>query len=203
MKEQKVVDLGKARKIIEKGGLVVYPTETAYGIATDPLDPEAVRKVYAAKQRPLEKGLTVIAHDIEQVEEIAYLTDGERKIVDEFMPGPVTLVVKKNEKVPDILNKDLAFRIPGSETARNLAEKGPITATSANISGERTSYAVDEISRELLKEVDGLIDEGQLEDGPTSTIAEVKNSDIVVHREGPVDKKDLKRVLKHGSDDSR
>ena len=189
------MDLESARKTIRNGGIVVYPTETAYGIAADPLNPEAVRKVYDAKQRPLEKGLTVIANNIEQVEKNAELNDTERRIIDEFMPGPVTMVVEKKDDVPDVLNEDLAFRIPASETARQLASEQPITATSANISGEDTSYAIGDISDELLEKVDGVIDEGRLEDGPTSTIAEVKNSDIVIHRRGPVGKEDLEDVL--------
>jgi L-threonylcarbamoyladenylate synthase len=190
------MDVEEARKVIADGGIVVYPTETAYGIAADPLNPDAVRKVYEAKQRPLEKGLTVIANNIEQVEANAELNDIERSIIEEFMPGPITLVVEKKDHVPDLLNEDFAFRIPASETARELASEQPITATSANISGESTSYAVEDISDELLEKVDGVIDEGRLEDGPTSTIAEVKNSDIVIHRRGPVEKEDLEDVLK-------
>ena len=191
----KQVDLQKGREIVENGGLVVYPTETAYGIAADPLDPEAVKKVYEAKQRPLEKGLTVIANSMEQAGDNAVLNDIEKQIIEKFMPGPVTLVAEKRERIPDILNEDFAFRIPASRTARKLASEQAVTATSANISGRETSYAVEDISTELLDRVDGVIDQGRLEDGPTSTIAEVKNSDIVVHREGPVDKEDLQSVL--------
>lgn len=191
----KQVDVDKGREIIRNGGLVVYPTETAYGIAADPLNPEAVEKVYEAKQRPLEKGLTVIANSLEQAEENAALNDIEKRIIEKFMPGPVTLVTRKKDNVPDILNEDFAFRIPASVTARKLASERAVTATSANISGRETCYAVEDISNELLDKVDGVIDEGRLEDGPTSTIAEVKNSEIVVHREGPVDKEDLQSVL--------
>lgn len=190
------MNLQEYRERLDEGKIGVYPTETAYGIAADALNEEAVEKVYKAKKRPKSKPLTTICHDLDQVEEHANLTEDERKLIEEFMPGPLTLVVEKKDHVPDNLNESFVFRIPGSETARKLAEKGPITATSANISGESTSYSVDDISDELLDKVDFVVDEGELSDGPTSTIAEVNNGEAVVHRRGPVSEKDLREVLK-------
>ncbi|MFB6147304.1 MAG: L-threonylcarbamoyladenylate synthase, partial [Candidatus Nanohaloarchaea archaeon] len=174
---------------------VVFPTETAYGIAADALNEDAVEKVYEAKQRPREKKLTVIVDSLETAEEHAELTDNERKVVEELMPGPLTLVVDKKPEVPDVLNDRFVFRIPGSELARKLAEYGPITATSANISGKDTSYSVEDISDELLEKTDYVIDVGELEPSATSTIAEVNNSDVVIHREGPVERGDIEEVL--------
>lgn len=189
------MEVEKARKVIEDGGIVIYPTETAYGIAADALNEEAIERVYEVKQRPREKPLTVIAHDLEQVEKYAELTPEERKIVEEFMPGPLTLVVEKKPEVPDVLNEKFVFRISSGETARELARDTPVTATSANISGEDTSYAVDDISPELKEKADFILDAGRLEEKETSTIAEVKNSEIVIHRRGPVTKEDLEKVL--------
>jgi L-threonylcarbamoyladenylate synthase len=94
------------------------------------------------------------------------------------------------------LNQDFAFRVSSGDVASKLAELGPITATSANVSGKSTSYSVESISEELLEKVDGVIDYGELSDGPTSTIVEVNNSDIVIHRKGPVSRADLEEVLK-------
>lgn len=187
--------LEEAREKISQGKIGVFPTETAYGIAADALNEEAVEKVYGAKQRPKSKPLTTICYDLEQVEDHAELTEEERKFVEEFMPGPLTLVVEKKSHVPDVLNEKFVFRIPGSRTARELARDTLITATSANISGEETSYSVEDISDELLDNVDFVLDEGRLDSGPTSTIAEVKNSEIVMHRRGPVSEEDLMDVL--------
>jgi L-threonylcarbamoyladenylate synthase len=190
--------LEDAREKISQGEIGVFPTETAYGVAADALNEEAVEKVYGAKQRPRDKPLTVICSSLEQVERHAELTRQERKLVEEFMPGPLTLVVEKKSHVPDVLNEKFVFRIPGSRTARELARDTPITATSANISGQSTSYSVEDISDELLEEVDFVLDAGELDSGPTSTIAEVKNSEIVMHRRGPVSEEDLVDVLKDG-----
>ncbi|MFB6241605.1 MAG: L-threonylcarbamoyladenylate synthase [Candidatus Nanosalina sp.] len=185
----------EAKKVIEGGGIVVFPTETAYGIAADATDPEAVEKVYRAKQRPRSKGLTAIVASLEEAERFAELSDEERKIIREFMPGPLTLVAEKRDTVPENLNEDFAFRISSGEVASKLAETGPITATSANISGEETSYRVEDISEELLEKVDYVIDAGELESGPTSTILELVDGEPVVHREGPIKKKEIVKVL--------
>ncbi|WP_414837554.1 L-threonylcarbamoyladenylate synthase [Candidatus Nanosalina sp. VS9-1] len=185
----------EAKKVIEDGGIVVFPTETAYGIAADVTDEEAVEKVYEAKQRPRSKGLTAIVDSLETAEQYADLSESEKKIIREFMPGPLTLVAGKKDSVPDNLNEDFAFRISSGEVADELSEVGPITATSANISGNETSYSVEDISDELLEEVDYVIDAGTLSKGPTSTIAEVVEGEVVVHREGPIKKKELEKVI--------
>lgn len=189
------VNLKEARNRLEKGEIVVFPTETAYGIAADARNSEAVEEVYEAKQRPRSKGLTAIVSSLEQAEKYGELTEKEKKLVKEFMPGPLTLVTEKKEGIAENMNEQFVFRISSGETARKLAENFPITATSANISGEPTSYSVEDISDELLEKVDGVIDEGELESGPTSTIAELDNGELLIHREGPVKKSDIEEAL--------
>jgi len=185
----------EAKKVIEKGGIVVFPTETAYGIAADATSSEAVEKVYEAKNRPRSKGLTAIVDSLDTVEKFAELSDEDRKIVEEFMPGPLTLVARKKENIPDNLNQDFAFRISSGEVASKLSEVGPITATSANISGRETSYSVEDISEELLEKVDFVIDAGELDPSETSTIVEVGSEGLAVHREGPIKKKEIEKIL--------
>lgn len=188
------INVSEAKKILEKGGTVIFPTETAYGIAADATSEEAIEKVYELKQRPREKGLTTIVSTVEQAEKYADLGKEEKKIVEEFMPGPLTLVSEKKDDVPDNLNEKFAFRISSSELARKLAQSAPITATSANISGEKTSYSINDIRPELREKADYIIDEGELEEGPTSSIVEIDDG-LVIHREGPIKKKDLQKLL--------
>ncbi len=185
----------KAREIIKDGGLIVYPTETAYGLGADALNKRAVEKVYDAKQRPRNKGLTVIVSSLEVAEEYADLSEKEKILIEEFMPGPLTLVAKKKDNMPDNVNNKFVFRISSSPLAREIAEKTPLIATSANISGEKTSYSVDDISEELLEKVDFVLDKGHLPSGPTSTIAEVKNSEVFIHREGPISQEEIEAAL--------
>ncbi len=189
----------EARKVIRAGGIAIYPTETAYGIGADALDPEAVEKVYEMKQRPREKGLTVIVNDMKMAEKYGALTDLERELVRELMPGPLTLVSEKKDNIPDVLNEKFVFRVSSSEIASALAEDGPLTATSANVSGAETSYSVKDIDRRVLEKADYVIDAGKIPSSPTSTIAEVNNSGIVIHRKGPVTRERLEEVLKNVS----
>jgi len=188
-------ELKAVKEKLKEGGIVVFPTETAYGVAADALNQEAVDKVYEAKQRPYEKGLTVIVDSLETAEEYAELSENEKKIIEEFMPGPITLVTEKKEEIPDNLNEKFVFRISSGDIADKLSEFGPITATSANISGKETSYSVEDISEELLNKVDYFIDAGELDQGPTSSIVELDNGEITVHREGPIKKEEIEKVL--------
>ena len=188
-------DLEKAKKVIENGGLVVFPTETAYGIAADATNAFAVEKVYEAKDRPRSKGLTTIVDSLGTAESYGDLSEEEKKVIKEFMPGPMTLVARKSEGLPPALNEDFVFRISSGEVASRLAEVGPITATSANISGEETSYSVQDISQALLDEVDYVLDAGELEASETSSIVEINNGEVEVHREGPVSKAELENVI--------
>jgi L-threonylcarbamoyladenylate synthase len=188
--------INKAKKVIENGGLVVFPTETAYGIAGDATNAFAVEKVYEAKDRPRSKGLTTIVDSLETAESFGDLSEEEKNVIDEFMPGPLTLVARKSEDLPPALNEDFVFRISSGEVASKLAEVGPITATSANISGNETSYSIDDISHELLESFDFVLDAGELEASETSSIVEINNGEVEVHREGPVSKAELEKALK-------
>ena len=185
----------EAKEVIEEDGIVVFPTETAYGIAADATSRVAVEKVYEAKKRPRSKGLTAIVDSMETAERYAELSDRERKVIEEFMPGPLTLVAEKKDFVPDNLNEDFAFRISSGEVADKLSELGPITATSANISGNDTSYSIEDISDKLLEKVDYVIDAGTLNKGPTSTIAAVREDGVEMFREGPIKKKEIEKIV--------
>lgn len=188
-------EVEKAKETVQDGGVIVYPTETAYAIGGNALNEEIVDRVYDAKQRPRSKGLTVIVSSLEMAENHAELSDKERILVNKFMPGPLTLVVEKKNQVPDNLNDKFVFRISSSPISREIASEGPVIATSANISGSSTSYSVGNISDELLDKVDFVLDKGRLPKGPTSTIAEVKKDQVFIHREGPIKLEELEAAL--------
>lgn len=189
--------IAAAADAIRDGGVVVYPTETCYGIGGDALNRVAIDRVYELKQRPRSKPLTVIVSSLEMAEKYCYLDAHERHLVKEFMPGPLTLLADKKSVVPDELNDKFAFRIPGNETARELVgEAGmPVIATSANISGEPANFAVDTIDPVLLHDVDVVLDGGTLEEKPSSTIISVEEDRVRVHREGPISPEEIHKVL--------
>ncbi len=185
----------EAKNVVQENDVIVYPTETAYGIGGNALNEEVIDRVYEAKQRPRSKGLTVIVNSLEQAESYAELNEAEKALIKEFMPGPLTLVAEKKDKVPDSLNDSFVFRISSSPIARELSEDKPLIATSANISGESTSYSVEDISDELLNKVDFVLDRRNLPKGPTSTIAEIRDGQVFIHREGPISQEEVEKAL--------
>ncbi|MCD6547683.1 MAG: threonylcarbamoyl-AMP synthase [Nanoarchaeota archaeon] len=177
--------LEKAVEILKKGGIIVYPTETAYAIGADITKKKALRRIYKLKKRPRNKPLTAIVSDINMAKEYCYLTKLEEEIVKKYMPGALTLIAKKKKKVPDEFNKkNFGFRISSNKIARKLAKMlgKPITATSANISGEKEVYD----PKKLKINADLLIDAGKLKRRKTSTIIKVVKGKIKVLREGAI-----------------
>lgn len=192
-------DIDAAAATIRDGGLAIYPTETCYGLGCDALNEAAIESVYAAKQRPREKGLTVIVSSREMVEQYCRLSTVERRLCDAFMPGPLTLVANKMETVPDLLNTGFVFRIPGNTVARRLCEAagGPVVATSANISGRGPHYDVADIENQVVEAADTVLDAGTLDKQEPSTIVEVVDGTVQVHRDGPVAVNEIEAVV-HG-----
>lgn len=183
---------------LDDGGTVIYPTETCYGIGCDATAVDAVEEIYALKQRPRSKPLTCVVDSLEMAERYGELTERDRRLVRELMPGPVTLVVDRADALPEVVNPDLAFRIPDSEIAHRLtADLGaPVIATSANISGQPSSYAIEEIDERLRDGVDAVIDAGRLADRPSSTIVDLRDG-TTIYREGPVSRNAIEEAI-HG-----
>ncbi len=172
-----MVSVEEAARIIKRGGLVVYPTETAYGLGADALNEEAVRELYRVKGRPWGKKLPVIVSSLEEVEGVSELG---RFMSASFHPGPLNITVK--HRLPWFG----AFRISSSPVAARLAELcGPVTATSANTSGGPTPFSPEEVPFDL-----PLVDAGRLEKGPVSTVYDPDGRKII--REGAVPERELR-----------
>ncbi len=172
-------DIGKAADIIKKNGIVVYPTETVYGIGANIFSEDALKKVFAVKKRDAEKPISVAVSGFKIINYLAYISDRERSFIEKLLPGPVTVLLKKKEKVPDMLTsgKDLVgIRFPDHETTIRLIELAgvPITSTSANISGETPPRKVAEIKIKA----DYIIDGGEC-GGEPSTVVDVVNRKII------------------------
>ncbi|MUV60598.1 L-threonylcarbamoyladenylate synthase [Halobacterium sp. CBA1126] len=170
------------------GGLVVYPTETVYGLGADALDPDAVGAVFDAKRRDREKPLSFAFPDADAASEHVYWTDTERAFAEEFLPGPVTLVCEKRDSVPDALTggRDrVGVRVPDHEVALALLDRvAPLTATSANVSGEPSVTDPADLDAEFRARVDAVLDAGETPGGTGSTVVDVERNEIL--REGAV-----------------
>jgi L-threonylcarbamoyladenylate synthase len=172
-------DIKKAADIIKKGGIVVYPTETVYGIAANIFSEEALRRVFEIKNRFPDKPVSVAVSNFKMMDELVYIGERERRFIEKFLPGPVTVILKKKKAVPDILTPGtelVGIRYPAHKLATGFIELAgvPVTSTSANISGEAPPARVEEIKISA----DYIIDGGDCR-GEPSTVVDLVNLKIV------------------------
>lgn len=175
-------ELTAAVAAIRRGDLVVYPTETVYGLAADALDAEAVERVYDAKARSRSDPISMALPEVDAIPEFTTPSDSERAFCRRFLPGPVTVLLERTDRVPDVLvaGRDrVGVRVPAHDLARDLARRtGPITATSANRSGEPSATAVDDVDVTVRGAAAVVIDGGETP-GTESTVVDVSRGEIV------------------------
>jgi L-threonylcarbamoyladenylate synthase len=167
------------------GGLVVYPTETVYGLGADALDPAAVERVFEAKRRDRSKPVSMAVPGVDAAADYTRLSDRERAFMRAFLPGPVTVVVERRGTVPGALTAGrdrVGIRVPDHDLALALlAETGPLTATSANVSGRPSVRRVADLDDEI-REAAVVLDGGETPGGTGSTVVDVAAETI--HRRG-------------------
>lgn len=189
-------------KIIKNGGIVVFPTETVYGIGVNGLDKQAIERLYKIKKRPIDKPISLLVSDMQMIEYLAKdISDIEYRIMRAFLPGPLTIILKKKEIIPDILtaNKDtVGIRMPSDKIAQKLIEyvKSPIATTSANISGNLSGIEIKDIINDFGQNVDYYIDSGKSKIGTGSTIVEVINGIPCILRKGSITKEQIDNCIK-------
>ena len=193
--------LEKPAQIIKNGGIVVFPTETVYGIGTNGLDKNAVKKLYDVKKRGLDKPISLLVSDMNMIKKLAKdITDIEYKIMKAFFPGPLTIILNKKEIIPDIVTangKTVGIKMPEGEIARKLIEYSeiPIATPSANISGKKSGTNIDQIKKDFGKKVDYYIDGGESKLGIGSTIVKVVNGKPVILRQGSITIEQINEVI--------
>jgi L-threonylcarbamoyladenylate synthase len=171
--------IGKAVKVLNADGIVVYPTETVYGLGGDAFSDDAIEKVYEAKNRLISKPMSIAVSDFEMLCAVGYVGTCEEDFINRFMPGPVTIVVRAHSTVPDILTGGtglIGIRYPDHPLALQLISgfDSPITATSANQSGAKDPVTPEECH--VLYDL--LIDGGRLP-GTPSTVVDLVNRIII------------------------
>ena len=193
----------QARSVLLHSGLVIYPTETCYGIAALATDQKAINKLLAYKRRPEGKAISVAVNSQAMAEKYTELNVEAKKIYKNFLPGPVTIVSKDKKLLAHGLASELGtlgIRIPDYKMALDLitAVNAPITATSANSSGKKTPYKISDILENISKKQKNLIgliiDAGELPHNPPSTVIDTTRSDLQVLRQGSIGFGKNKRV---------
>lgn len=193
--------LKEVANIIREGGIVIFPTETVYGIGVNGLNETAIKKLYEVKQRPTNKPISLLVNSIEMIEEVARdITEIEYDLIKKFFPGPLTIVLKKKEIVPDTVTAGfdtVGIRMPENEIALKLIEYAgvPIATPSANISGRPSGTNLKEIMKDFNDKVDYFIDGGISKIGVASTIVQVINGNPYILRKGKISEEQIKRQV--------
>jgi L-threonylcarbamoyladenylate synthase len=175
--------LDDAVAAVRNGRAVVYPTETVYGLGADATDPDAVERIFALKNRPRDKPLSLGVPDVDSALEHTRPTDREERFLRRFLPGPVTVVVERRSTLPDALTAGrdrVGVRIPDNETALALLDRTPpLTATSANRSGAGSVTRVAGLDDRVRSSVATVVDGGETP-GTESTVVDPGRG--VIHR---------------------
>jgi L-threonylcarbamoyladenylate synthase len=190
--------------VLKSGGLVVYPTETLYGIGADATNPTAIRKLTEYKERPLGKPYSIAVTDQKMAEEYVALNDAAKNLYKEFLPGPMTIISKGKHKVaPGVESEDgtLGVRMPDYKLVIDIVKKfgKPITATSANASYKKRPYSVSDILENISDKqkslIDLIIDAGELPHNEPSTVIDTTLDEPVTLRQGEIKLTDKNKIL--------
>ena len=184
----------KASQIIEQGGIVIFPTDTVYGIGCNPYNKESVKKVYQIKSRDFSKPFPVLVYSKEIAYQIAEFNEISKKLVEKFWPGQLTIILKlKDLKLKETLNlvDKIALRVPNHECTLQLLEKCKcLVGTSANVSGQSSFFDPQGCIKNV-KNYDIFVDGGTITSKGESTIVEIENDDIKIIREGSLSKEEI------------
>ena len=172
--DEKIID--EAIQVLSDGGVILYPTDTVYGLGANIFNNDAVRRVFEIKQRSFLKPLSVLVSDVRAMDLVAIIPNRQKEIIREYLPGPYTFILKKDNIVPRVITSGSSFvgvRVPDNEISRRLASLFPITTTSANISDDEILSNPGEILEQLGCDVDLVIDVGDLKSNHASAIVDL------------------------------
>jgi L-threonylcarbamoyladenylate synthase len=194
--------IARAVRILKKGGVVAFPTDTLYGLGANAFDENAVLKIYEIKSRPRDLALTLLLADIAQMKVVGDdIPNMAWELAERYMPGALTIVIKKSAAVSDIIsgNRDtVAVRVPNHPIPIALISSlgAPITGTSANLSGAPDPATAEQVHKQLGSRVDMIIDGGRCPVGVSSTILDLTTDPPTILREGAITRDELTRVCK-------
>jgi len=198
--EYNLEKLSKPAKALKEGKLVLFPTETVYGIGANALDEEAVKKIFIAKGRAQDNPLIVHISDKKMLDRLVQnVGEIEKKLIKEFWPGPLTIIFEKKPIIPEMITgglKTVAIRIPSNMVARKLIELSnvPVAAPSANISGKPSGTNIEDIIEELDGKVEFIVDSGKVDIGLESTVVRVVEDVVHILRPGKITPEDIESL---------
>jgi L-threonylcarbamoyladenylate synthase len=189
----------EAASAIRAGGLVVYPTETVYGLGADASSGKAINKIFKLKGREAEKPIPIAVNSIDMASQVAELTPAA-KVLFKFLPGPLMIVARAKPNVSKLITAGtgrVGIRVPDHPVALKLIDfvGGPITSTSANLSGKPAPLTVREALEQLGGKVDVALDAGKCKLGVPSTVVDATTRKLKILRKGPISEEKIKKLL--------
>ncbi len=192
--------ISHAYQVLQKGGLVAFPTDTVYGVGALAFDGKAIESIYVAKDRPAEKAIPILIGDPEDLEKVGIdIPDPARTLASRFWPGPLTLLVPKRVDLPAAVSatSTVGVRVPDHQVARQLLRlAGPMAVTSANISGGQSPVTAQEVYEQLAGRIPLIIDGGKTPGGVASTVVDCTIPELKILREGPISLGELRSALR-------
>ena len=186
--------ISEAAEIIKNGDLVAFPTETVYGLGADGFNEEARQKIYEVKGRPTNKPLSLLVSSRKMIEKIAIISSIAEKLIDKFMPGPLTLILKSRNKN----NSTIGVRMPDNAITLKLIELSncPIAAPSANPSGQPPPTTAQEVLKSFEGKIPLILDGGVCKFGMSSTIVDVSGNELKILRDGAITREEIFSKIK-------
>ena len=211
MNKQKVNEssIEEAVKVLKNGGTVIFPTDTVYGLGTSFTSLDGIENIYKIKKRDISKPLIALISDVKYLEKLIDFRFRDikeiQKIIEKYWPGELTIVFRVNENIPKNAISDgntIGVRIPKNEISLKIIENsgGIVFTTSANISGEVSPAKIEDISSEILENVDLVLDNGNLNNGVPSTIIKYIDGELSVLREGNIKKEEVLNLFRRVED---
>lgn len=202
--EKQKLNYEKIGTELKNGKLIIYPTDTVYGVGGVITNEETIKNIYKAKDRSFSSPLIALVSSADKIEDIAFINEKNRKkieiLIKEFWPGGLTIILESKSIVPPIMisnGKTVGVRMPDHEIALKIIESagGILPTTSANISGEKTPRSFEELDEEFKNRIDIIVDGGVCPIGTASTIIDMSSENIKILREGAISQKQIEMAI--------
>lgn len=185
---------------LKNGAVMIYPTDTIYGIGGNALQSSVVLRIFEVKKRPLELPVPIAVNSILMANDLAHVTDDAKKLMKTFWPGPLTIILKRKSIVPDEVtggSDKVGIRIPNHSIPIKLMEltKFPLVTTSANLHGQYSPIQIDEQVKKLGEDVDLIINTEETLGGVPSTVLDLTSKPLKVLRKGPISQNTIESVI--------
>ena len=196
----KVEEIEKVKDALLNGDIVAFGTDTVFGLACVYDDLKAIEKVYKAKNREAKKALPMMCGSVDMIDDVAYVSNKARTLMNKYMPGAITIIYKKKDVIPDDCTSGLStigIRIPNDEFILKLINivGKPLLVTSCNMSHEPNLYKWEDVYKVMENRIDGLVQKDALGSG-ASTIVDCSGDEIKILRDGPISKEEIMDLIK-------